>query len=277
MQYAIPSPDPKIFRSSAYSLPAAVRENPACYLIEKITYDGGLKIWYYGCPHPKKGFPLPEMNAPVNLCKRLLMKGLYVSIRHLPLFLRPMGLIRTLAASYEDVCYPSIKPFIFKDEYLAPASKEIRVAAQSFLFHILKDEVLSDRLSDIIAIIFDYDCAYRYRFQDIIEEIDRYALIENPRRELQKAITVFLSREKHQKVRDNAERFVKIARILLLVPRFKVAFQNAVLCMNWDRSKFDDDDRYWIASRPDYDFGGNSLEERMKGIEMPQLFNVVVQ
>lgn len=129
----------------------------------------------------------------------------------------------------------------------------------------MKDNLQSivPALAKTVATIFEYDDAYRYRVEDIASETNKAALVKNPRTEILRLLKIFVEREKtHATIM--IERAVKLLSFLLLHPKIKRAFVEAVMTVDFKRLGLDNADRYHVLPRVDYDFTGRSSEDRKR-------------
>lgn len=69
MKYTIPQPPSDIFLYDRNVPREVFRENRVTFLIEKITKENGVLVYYKGAKHPKKGFPYPEAIEANNVLK----------------------------------------------------------------------------------------------------------------------------------------------------------------------------------------------------------------
>ena len=131
---------------------------------------------------------------------------------------------------------------------------------------------LDPQISQTTAHILEYDDAYRYRFQDIINEADLSQLQISPRKEIKRLINIYKQREENQVVKDKLEKLITPILYLLLIPKVKKAFIQAIPHIKGIRP--DPADLYWMSIRNDYLFGGKTYEERSKDVPHPLTYEI---
>lgn len=118
-------------------------------------------------------------------------------------------------------------------------------------------------LTRIIATMIEYDDAYRFRLQDIFTESSKEALIENPQKEIKRLTKIFMQREKSH-AKEIIKRISDIICLALYHPNIKKAFKDGLRTINFKRLQLDNNDRYHVLIRGDYDFVGLNLEDRKR-------------
>lgn len=223
---------------------------------EGIEIDNGVFQYFQGAEFPMKGHTSPETMLACNAVKRLFIVG----VKTLSVFALFIGKAKLLEG-FNDISWKIIGSHIRRYQYMTPCAKEIQDFIVRFLFDFKIPMPSAVRFAKIFSALIDYDQAYRYRIEDILLETSKDALIDRPIREI-------LRLTKLLKERDNpgvADKFVSLVRFicpLLLLPRVKNAFRDAVRMSNFDNFQLDDIDRYWCSIRTDYRYEGLSNEER---------------
>mgnify|MGYP001590209815 FL=1 len=164
-----------------------------------------------GFEYPYRGFPLAEFVEKVDTIKKLsrnLLSGFYHSIKNrnklLMIFLFPSLLIAR-DALYTGVYtfYRMIERFRLRAIRYSKATREIyrafNLPRQKEDMKILELRLM---LKDLVCMLLEFDNAYRYRFQDVIAELDKKALISNPIKEFNRLLDIVSEREKAQEIKD---------------------------------------------------------------------------
>lgn len=246
--------------------------------VEKVLFPetGGVLSYYNGMKYPVKGFAYGDTVETVDMVKKIsmgLMNGVYKTFSNkikaaliLLLVRKQMFiLVKTMIKEF-DV---SLSRFLQADDKYCKSGREIfRV------FDYLKikyNNPIFDNLRNIICMIWEYDDAYRYTFQDILEDLDKKALKRNPAKELSRILSLITEREisvtKNKTVEETrtAWKFEKIKRLLFLlnlIPSLKRMVIDFFLELNLNEIKMDEGDRYHASFKPGYDWRYKREEEK---------------
>jgi hypothetical protein len=144
-------------------------------------------------------------------------------------------------------------PILLKDKYWSQTVKEIR--------RVLKGKIDDNEL-DAISAVLENDMAYRYRVQDILGEIDRYKLQQNPLKEIKRLIGLSIEREQDER---NVKK-LKIMRKYIWLLRFKGLREitDILKDLHTNEIKLSKEDIYWTNIVPNYNYRGISYQERLK-------------
>jgi hypothetical protein len=251
--------------SKALNNPEAIEriiETQNTYIFEEVEYpeEGGILIKYQGIPYKKKGLPYPEAIWSVNSVKRITLLLMY-SIGFYKFFSKKS--IEKIMAAYVRECDMILEKCMLKDEFFCKSAKELLKGLQIFFTTLGFKEDLSYRISRIIAMMLEYDNAYRYRFQDLASETSSTELFMNPVKELKRLIRIAFNRD-NKGIASKTTKLIKLVTLILIVPKIRKAFRYAVFGVKFQNLQFDEDDRYFCLNRSDYNFFGKSLEERLK-------------
>ncbi len=89
-------------------------------------------------------------------------------------------------------------------------------------------------------------------------------MYESPRKEILRLLEIFKKREPKAHIVERFRAFVSIASLILLLPRVKKAFRDALSKIEFSRLQLDAADRYWVLTIQNYEFMGIPIEERAK-------------
>lgn len=215
----------------------------------------GIETIIDGADFPSRGYAPPEAVFANNIVKRMIVAGLPIVNP-----LRYMAII----ASFGDIGWKVMSPYILKTEYLTPFSREIYKLATVFLTEIGSKWV--DKPARIIAHLFEYDNAYRLRMEDLFSETTPDLLYNEPRKEIVRLLELNRVREVTHK-QDVSNKFKLVANALgaiLLIPKVNKAFKKAIKAVEYKNLCIDNTELYWMCHRTDYNFLNLSYEQRVK-------------
>ena len=173
--------------------------------------EGGVLTYMSNHPYPYRGFPYFEFVEKIDLIKKIsrgTLSGLYHSVKgHNKLRLL---LMFPLLFAAKDLIMTSVRTFhrmiersrIKSDKY----SKAVRAVYRAFDTPRPNEDLgtleLRLMLKDIVCTILEFDNAYRFRFQDVIVDLDKGALKKNVPKELLRLLDVMSSREQGPEIKD---------------------------------------------------------------------------
>lgn len=242
------------------------REAVESWEVEKIEYEGGVKIYLKGCDYPQKGIPTAQAIFMINQIKKLLL----TSVKTFHVFLAFFSK-QKLVDAFNTVCWGIISPYILKPQYRTDFSLELGSFMYRFMVEYGIEEVSAETFAKIISHIFEYDNAYRLRMQDLFTASSFDQLTISPRKEVKRLLEL-------NRVRDFKEANMKfkifstLISLALWSPKVKRSFRRALQDIDLTKLKFDEGDTYWVLQRIDYNAFGKTQEERK---EMLKGFNVV--
>jgi hypothetical protein len=236
--------------------------------VEKVEYEGGIKIYLKGCDFPQKGLPTPEAIFSINQIKKILLTS--VKTFHVLLLLLPK---QKLINAFNTVCWGIISPYTLKPEYRTDFTLEIGSFIYRFMVEYGIEKKSSERFANIISHIFEYDNAYRLRVQDMFTSSSDRQLFDNPRQELKRLLKLNRVREfKSKKIKylpsTKFKIFHNLLSVALLSPKIKKCFKKALQGIDFTKLQFDKGDLYWALQRTDYDTYGLPLHARENMIQL---------
>lgn len=197
--------------------------------VEEIT-DKGTK--FYGCNYIWKGKINNQITDRVAAQKRVLMATIRLINKHK--WLAIMLLFKkSLIDWFVDIYEADLIKHQLKEEEFCPAIRE--------LIRVIRKFTDNEKFIYCLAMILQYDNAYRLRFQDAFST-------DNP-------IKTLLERENCDVV--NKYKMLKWILPFLGINKF-------ILDLDKDKIKLDEADWYFCLRRQGYNFGGLSYEERLK-------------
>lgn len=237
-----------------------LNEKQPIYLIEKMeaVEHFGMCVYYKGVPYAKKGFPTPEAIFAINQIKKILLEG----SRQLKSPLILLWLATTnkteLCRSFNVVFDKIFGNFRMKEEFMCRSAFNFANFLHSLLKDIGVDNVVAKEFAFNLAQILEYDDAYRYRIQDIMQELRVDLFTTSPKKEIKRLFNIFKQRSENHV----PNKFVNIVNVLTLSTVFlsKKLIQHVLFLK---QMSLDDHDKYWVCLRDDhYNYLGLSSTER---------------
>jgi hypothetical protein len=157
--------------------------------------------------------------------------------------------------------------------YYNPQSQGIWTFLSKFLTELGCSIINANNIGKVIATVIEYEEPYRWRLGDLFGEINKETLIKNPRKEINRIISIYEIREKMNNIYNGGNgidrvvsikfvRSFKLLSYLLFVPKIKKAFIYASKNTDFQEMKLDKYDIYHALLYPSYDFFGQSEEVR---------------
>ena len=228
--------------------------------------------WLQGAEYPQKGYPQAESIFNVNVAKRLMIQGLKYFSKHLYALPFTTKGVENLLQSYNEVSLKIISADVLNTSFLTSLSLELGKLTTTFLYNIGISEKVAVDFGKIIACMFEYDNAYRFRIQDLFHASTKEAMIKNPYKEISRLLV--LSKERDSEGVSVKFRYIKpLLFIAFLIPRVKRQFIKTLELIDFSKLQFDEIDLYWVSMRTDYNFLGMEAQERadiyLKDKKMP--------
>ena len=241
-----------------------IEEQDEVYAINKIdlVIGRGVVKHIIGCKYPQYGWAEPNALFATNQAKRLINHSIRIAKRKefiptvilflLKSYKKKIEFINDILISYNELALRALSPYIMHPHYLQPVSRNVLAFVTKFLISLGIDQKVANDTGNIMASIIEFDNAYRFRLQDVIGEKNMF--------------DTYLERD-HEVVAGKFKPLRPLIKILLKRKWFKKALDEALEHINIEEMKLDEADRFWVAQRPDYNFFGKTLEERMEMIK----------
>ena len=235
--------------------------------LERVEFpeEGGVLTYMSGHPFPYQGFPMGDFVDKIDTIKKLsrsVVSGFYHRVKNRSI-LSLIGLIpaiwvfKDLLRSSIYTWYRLVERFRLKPSMYSVPIREL-YRAMSIGPAAEKRSVADLRLQmrDVLCMFLEFDNAYRFRFQDIIQELDKGRLEKDTIKEILRILTIMQSREATQEVSDSWK-LVKygIKFYLKFDKEMQEAIKNFLLELNLNRVVLSEGDRYFCNPRKDYNFG----------------------
>lgn len=222
----------------------------------ELTKDGHL-VWYKGLKYPKRLSVHPMAGIKTAIVKR----GLIDWIRAF-LFPTPKRILDKFAhfadsafTMYSDIGIEILASGYIKPENMCRSGREI--------YRVL-DTMLDDkRILKSICMIWEFDNAYRYRFQDFFGIVSKEKVLKTPRKEILRVLDVMSKRE-NEDISEKYRVLRRLASFLLFFPYPRKFVKFFFAEANLKEIQLDVWDLYYCFMRPDYNFLGLSWEVRQE-------------
>lgn len=238
---------------------------------------GGVYSWMAGNIYPYEGFPLGELVERIDLLKKIsrsLLSGIFHTFKNksrfrliflLPILFFLPDLFRVAVYTYQRILERfKLKPL----RYSRTARELIRAFSKDYAKETEKEKDLRLKIGDCVCMLLEFDNAYRFRFQDIIPELDKEALKKNTIKEILRLLDLMSSRETTQTIKDTWTLIrLAIKWYLRFDKKVQSIIRNVFLELDLKRLNLSQGDRYFCVGRKDYVFGFMKDQELVKLIE----------
>ncbi len=228
--------------------------------------SGGIYLKFVGCEYLFKGDPKMHVHSAITASKKIFpTMALVLNDRMMQFVFAFLLILRRkffwkLCRGVLRLVHAPFSIYLLKPEKYCVCVRELRRAIETIK---VPDEFQKDveMIKDIASMNLETDIAYRFPFQDIIPEINKTALRENPAKEIGRVFKIFKERSSSEYHRD------RLDKILVLILRFKKArniFLDFIDELNFKKIGLDEADWFFVLNRPNYKFRGLSHEKRLK-------------
>lgn len=225
----------------------------------------GIHLWYKGVPYPRRVFH-NRLFDPNFFLRCLDALGQVKKFLFALTFLTKVVFPRTLKIKKYELFLTKIYALIdwqlaefwIKDDEFSIPVWEIGKGVRKFLEEIGLGNV-AYQYSRVLMMILEFDCAYRYRVQDLIGETTK-EILQKPRQEIKRLMDIYNEREGFG-AREKMNT-INLLGYALWIPKIKKAFLTALNEVDLDKIKFDINDRYHISWWRGYDYMGQDFDTR---------------
>lgn len=113
------------------------------------------------------------------------------------------------------------------------------------------------QLTGMAYMILEFDNAYRYRFQDISQEINKANFANNPAKETARLFDILIERDNSQSMKAQWRQAKKVLVWIFRLSRLsRNLARQFVQELDINQCKMQEDDEYWCGIRIDYNFKG---------------------
>jgi len=231
------------------------------HLIEvKLAKEGGVFSYYEGKPYPRKGFPMAETVEKIDNIKKVIWTVLSVFLRSKIIVAISFIFFRkNLFNSYWELLKQADRSLTY--HILAPHwySKSVREVYRAL--SAIKEEPI---LIQLVCMFLEFDDSYRYRFQDIVGELNKENLLKNPFKEITRLVALLKDREGTPEGDQRMKKMWGDFEILLFILFFSRTVRGKIIGffseLNPENIKMDDGDMYYVnLKKGGYNWGRNGV------------------
>ena len=260
------------------------RKNLGIITREERPPEGGIylhllyyKYPYKGCPFNKSVWNLHTFKKSIFFALKAVQNRKIEILLGLMLIL-PKFLTRRILSAVVDYYYWMmdflLKYDLVKPKRFCPCVREIH---RAFTVLIGREEEewkrkMLEMAREVLCMFLEFDSAYKFRFQDIANEIDPFLIRgENTMaRELERLFDLLAGRERPTNaLGDCMEVKWKRVKKMFVPPIKRIGFIRQMALdffreVDLEKLKPDEGDRYFYYLRKDYEFFGKPLKERIQ-------------
>lgn len=252
-------------------LPSEIVPKDDNNVLKRVEFpEEGVLTYMDNYKYPYKGFPYYEFVEKIDVIKKIcrqIQSGVYHGLKDRPKFvlylLIPLIPIlgHNLFYAFTYGFYRLIDRFRIKKERYCTAVREIhRAWSVEKTGESERTKEMRLMLRDIECMILEYDNAYRYRAQDVLPELDKQALQDNPVKEICRLLDIMISREKPANDKDYARH--DSWRLLQMFTKYYMKhdkellkiYVDLLLELDLNKVSLDEGDKEYCNKRKDYVF-----------------------
>lgn len=111
-----------------------------------------------------------------------------------------------------------------------------------------------DKLIDFFCMFMEYDDSYRYKYQDVMVELNKDNVEKNPIREIKRLINIIIRKEQEDSMKSKWRMISKFIGFLRFKPYYKKIIKSFLLEINLDRIRMDEADMFHASIKKNYDW-----------------------
>jgi hypothetical protein len=154
-----------------------------------------------------------------------------------------------------------------KKQYNIP--KELQLVAADPLaskYSRLQPAIVFTKIVAFLCMVIEYDCAYRFPTQDVFGSVDKEAARKNPRKEFLRLLDLYI--ERGVKLGPRIVFIRKVMNLFMMVsPSTTRLIGEFLVELDLDKVRLDEADWYFCMRRDTYNYGGLTIEERLKMVD----------
>ena len=253
--------------------------NAAIVEREERPKEGGIYVYLYGYKYPYKGIPYDSTVQSFRVTKKIFLFALHsfnnkITMGAIGLVLiLPKFISRKIIESTVNFIY-SLVEWLIVNDLMKPERYCNCVRELYRTFDVLikkeKEPVIKKALTllrDVFCLFIEQDSAYKFRFQDIMAEVnvDKIRNENEMKEEIRRIIGILKQRELFPVFAEH--KWATIEKVLypsLIIGSIRKLIYDFVKEVDFNKLKPDRGDWYYDTLRLDYDFGGKRLEERIR-------------
>lgn len=234
--------------------------------------SGGTFTYAQGYKYPLRGFPEVETLGQIATNKRVVMSSVRLIFKNPFRYLLPLlipfkkNVIKHIVYWLDEIYIADLQKKVLPHKEFSQFSKEIlRVLIPMVT---TKDREYKTKIINCIyffVMFFEFDFAYRYRAQDLFDELNKDRLNQSPRKEIKRLLNLAVVRNNDKGQSKKTQTLTKLISLVLLVsPSSLKLVKEALNEIKREEVVPDLFDRYHMARYFDYNFEGKTYDERIK-------------
>ncbi len=235
------------------------------------NFEGRIYMGVKGATFPIKTMVDTKVLSSTNIAKSVLIepiKLLTMPQFWLPVIITAISLksLNKVIQSFNRVVNRVMSPYILRDEHCTVFTPQFCFLIFTILHQIGIKENEAFRFATLVSRMVEYDNAYRLRIEDIFSETskDKWS---NPAKEIKRLVKIFAERDINPEVIKKVNKLALLVRLFLLIPRNKEAIIYAMNQVELSELQLDDQDKFYLCMRKDYDGMGMTYEERKEWVK----------
>lgn len=240
----------------------------------RLVHLHGYKYPYKGCPDSEGVYAIHDVKKVIHYALKAVHKKSVIAVLGL-LFLTPNWMFEGIKTAIAEYFYGlaieyKLATHLLKKERYCPCVRELYRTFDVLISRRKSGWMrkLLEMIRDILCMFFEYDSAYKFRLQDAFGAIDKKEVLKNVRAGVIHIFDVLIKRELDSKTKTGVgskwKRLRKMFGLALLAPNIRSLAKEFIQELDFEKIKQDEGDWYFDLLRMDYNFGGKSLEERIK-------------
>ena len=217
----------------------------------KLPKEGGILSYFAEHIYPRKGFPTDDVVEKVDTIKKTILGLIYtLSKSKVILAIAVLFFRKDLMIAYNELLLGLCNVIGTKSLKANRHCISVREVYNAF-------DLEDGRLRVITTAILEFDDAYRFRFQDVVGELDKKSFEKNPFAELSRLLELLSEREQDERVRGTWKKLQSVLFILFFSRFIREKVITFFSRLNPENVKMDEGDRYYANLKKDgYRWGG---------------------
>jgi len=240
----------------------------------------GIFTYYHGTDIPRIGMSptyqdFPKAMAEVDKVKRFLREYLKN-----PLIIFQAEKKLRVFNEFADKC---LWNWYIGEKYWTPTTLQIYLFISNLINSLGVNVLVAMDFANIVATLFEYDDAYRYRLNDLMSETTKEAMIANFAGETKRLLEISEKREEIGGVTNKFRNIYRLFRFLCLIPKVKRAIIQGLKAVDWKGWQLTESEIFHTLLWDGYNVRGINLYERkmyynslFAGKEKPKRITIVL-
>ena len=227
---------------------------------------GGIHSKMEGHPQPYRGFPYVEFVDAIDGVKKLtkyFFQRLHYIVRNISLDKKDEAEKvwwlheKLISALFYSIYRVIERHKIIPERYSQPVREIHRILTEmADMAQVERGENGILMFRDVFCMYLEFDNAYRFRFQDLMEDLDKEQGTTDPGREIKRLYELNIERELEPELKEKQTQYRDFLSFLFSLSGYKELASEFFKRLNIDEIKLSKEDKYWCAPRREYHFGG---------------------